>query len=95
MDKSNKKLREQRLLKQLTQDNIAIDLEMTQKSYSKLENGKVCLTTEKIEKISDILKVNPSQICNLSCQCTEISEKLQKTKNFLIENSIEIPDFLI
>ncbi len=94
MDKSNKKLRELRLLKQLTQDNIAIDLEMTQKSYSKLENGKVCLTTEKIDKISEILKVNPSQICNLSCKCSEISDKFLKIKNFLIEKSIEFPDFI-
>jgi transcriptional regulator with XRE-family HTH domain len=56
-----KKFRE---LKGITRDQMAGDLEMSLSGYGKLERGEVDLTINKLFKISDILKVNVSQLMN-------------------------------
>jgi transcriptional regulator with XRE-family HTH domain len=58
----NKKLRDLRLTKGLSQENIAFELGISQKAYSKIENCKVNLSQEKMDKISKIFEVVPIAI---------------------------------
>ncbi len=54
-----KKLRE---LKNLTQDYMAAQLEMSQSAYSKIETGESDVTFKKLELISRALDVKPEDI---------------------------------
>ncbi len=56
-----KKFRE---LKGLTREYISDELGMSSSGYSKIERGEVDLTISKLDKISEILEVSPSQILN-------------------------------
>ncbi len=51
----NDKIRLLRLQKGLSQENIAHELNITQKAYSKIENGQTSLSLDKIVKIAKIL----------------------------------------
>ncbi|WPC14417.1 helix-turn-helix transcriptional regulator [Riemerella anatipestifer] len=48
------KLKEIRLKNNYTQEYIASELGITQKAYSKLENGQTCLSQDKIMKLVKI-----------------------------------------
>ena len=63
------KLKELRLANGLSQTEIAFELGISQKAYSKIENGYVKLTHEKIKKLSEFYKVTPDFLCSLSCCC--------------------------
>lgn len=54
-----KKVRE---LRNYTQQYMAEMLSMTPAGYSKIERDEVNLTIDKLEKISDILKVSPKNL---------------------------------
>ena len=54
-----KKLRE---LKNFTQEYMAQQLDMTQSSYSKIENGETDVTYSKLEKIAQALQLRPEDI---------------------------------
>ena len=54
-----KKLRE---LKNLTQDYMAAELEMTQSAYSKIESGESDVSYKKLEKIASIFGIHPEDI---------------------------------
>lgn len=56
-----KKFRE---LKGVTREFISDELGMSVSGYSKIERGEVDLTISKLQKISEILQINPSQILN-------------------------------
>jgi transcriptional regulator with XRE-family HTH domain len=53
-----------RELKGLTREVIAGELEMSVSGYSKIERGEIDLTITKLQRISDILGVSPSDILN-------------------------------
>jgi transcriptional regulator with XRE-family HTH domain len=53
-----------RTLKGESQENIAAALSMTRANYCKLENGKVKMTVELLEKIANYLKVSFKYIVN-------------------------------
>jgi transcriptional regulator with XRE-family HTH domain len=89
------KLREIRLIKGLTQENVAYELGISQKAYSNLENGKTCLSQENLLKLSKIFNVTPDVFCKNSCEChTSNSSIKEKMKLFLQDRGIELPDFL-
>ena len=48
------KLKEIRLKNNYKQEYVASELGITQKAYSKLENGQTCLTVDKIFKLAII-----------------------------------------
>lgn len=56
------KIRKIRELKGYTQDYMATKLEMSQRSYSKLEKEEIKLDWQRIEKISDILEIEPTDL---------------------------------
>lgn len=53
------KIRKVRELKGFTQDYMASQLEMSQRAYSKLEKEEIKLDWQRIEKISNILEIDP------------------------------------
>lgn len=55
-----------RELKNLTQEYVAKQLEMSVSNYSYIENGKTDITFSKLEKIAEVLEVSYQQILNLN-----------------------------
>jgi transcriptional regulator with XRE-family HTH domain len=90
----NNKLRELRLKKGFSQENIAFELGISQKAYSKIENGKVCINNEKLVKIAEILETVPNNLCELSCKCDMNDSISNKIIDYLNKKNIEIPNFL-
>lgn len=85
-------LRKIRIANKFTQEKVAFELGITQKAYSKIENGEVCLSQEKLIKISKLYGVSPIYFCNISCQCdSDKNILIEKMTKLLLENNIEIP----
>jgi len=94
MDKIRKKRREL----DFSQEYVAIELGVSQKAYSYIENGKTKLKMDVLFKIATILKVNPSEICYMSDNCgfsQELQTKHQKLVEFLQNENIYFPENLI
>lgn len=64
------KLKEIRLKNNYTQEYVASELGITQKAYSKLENGQTCLSQDKIMKLVQIYNISPDYFCNIACECS-------------------------
>ncbi|MGV7105761.1 helix-turn-helix domain-containing protein [Flavobacterium sp. U410] len=91
----NNQLKELRLKKELTQENVAFELGISQKAYSKIENAQVCLSQEKMLKLSKLYNVAPDFFCDISCECNSNKQvKLDRIMHFLSQKGIELPDFL-
>lgn len=57
-----KKIRNIRELKNLTQDYVAQQLGLTTRAYSKIETGETQLTINRLNEISNVLGVSPQEI---------------------------------
>ena len=88
------KLKEIRIRNNYTQEYIASELGITQKAYSKLENGQTCLSHDKIMKLVKVYNISPDYFCNIACECSNNSNITIKIKDFLKEKGIELPNFL-
>jgi transcriptional regulator with XRE-family HTH domain len=88
------KLKQIRLKNNYTQEYIASELGITQKAYSKLENGQTCLSQDKIMKLIKVYNVSPDYFCKIACECSNNSNITVKIKDFLKEKGIELPNFL-
>ena len=88
------KLKEIRLINNYTQEYVASELGITQKAYSKLENGQTCLSQDKIMKLVKIYNTSPGYFCSIACECSNNSNITVKIKDFLKEKGIELPNFL-
>lgn len=67
----NKKLRSLRLERELSQENIAFELGISQKAYSKIENGQTSLNHDKLIQIAKIFEVSPKEICPIHSECNK------------------------
>lgn len=56
------KIKSIRELKNLTQEYMAERLDISQAAYSKLEKGNIKISEDKLNKIAEILDVNPKDI---------------------------------
>lgn len=56
-----------RLMRKLTQEQLAEKVMMSPQSLSQLERGENFISAEVLEKISKTLKVNPSLFFNFEC----------------------------
>ncbi|MDO5615560.1 MAG: helix-turn-helix transcriptional regulator [Cruoricaptor ignavus] len=90
------KLQEIRKRKKMTQEDIAFELDISQKAYSDIENGKTQMKTEMMHNLANILGVSPKEICLNSCLCNvESEDKLKKVLDYLKNNNISLPENLI
>lgn len=88
-----KKMKHLRLTNNYTQEYIAHELGISQKSYSKIENGEVCLSLDKMNILAEIYQVPPFYFCENSCNCIN-SDLIQQMKDYLSKNGVDLPDFL-
>lgn len=94
MSKNINKIRKVRRAKELSQEYMAFELDISQKAYSDIECGKTKLKNETLMKISNILEVSPSEICPLSFECSyrkEIKDKHHLLVEYLLKNDIDFP----
>jgi len=59
MESIGEKIRLKRLEKQLSQENMAFELDISQAAYSKIELGQTKLSIPRIFEIAEILEVSP------------------------------------
>lgn len=88
------KIKKIRLEKKYSQEYVAFELGISQKSYSDLENGKTSLKEEYLKKLCGLYNVKPHFFCNLSCECSA-NAKLDKILKYLQENNVPIPKELL
>ena len=86
------KIRQIRELKNLTQEHIATQLNLTTRAYSKIETGETQLTINRLNEISLILGVAPMEI--LGFDEKQIFNNCKQEGNIGI-NHISIPSKLI
>jgi transcriptional regulator with XRE-family HTH domain len=58
------KIKKYRELKNYTQEYMAEKLDISQNTYSKIENGGIKLTVDRLKQISDILETPVEEIIN-------------------------------
>lgn len=88
----NENLRRIRRIKDFTQEYVALELGISQKAYSEIEQGKTKMRDELLLKLSSILEISPFEICTISCQCNNRAEaKLNKVLEYLESINIIIP----
>ncbi|MBC6400202.1 MAG: helix-turn-helix transcriptional regulator [Ekhidna sp.] len=64
----HEKIKKIRLEKNLSQDWIASQLGISQRSYSNIENGQTQLTVDRLFQISEVFKVNAGEIIGVENQ---------------------------
>ncbi|WP_291067082.1 MULTISPECIES: helix-turn-helix transcriptional regulator [Flavobacteriales] len=89
-------LRKVRREKNLSQEYMAEKLEITQKAYSNIENGKTTLKNDILLKLAKILDLNPDDLCAISNSCSDIHKlKNEELLQLLAQNNIDIPNHLL
>ncbi len=85
-------IRKIRRSKDYSQEYMAHQLEITQKAYSDLENGKTRMKLKTMKKLSEILEIPLNSLCPISCHCeVELTEVITKLIKILKENQIVVP----
>ena len=82
-----KRLKELRLAKKLTQENLSEKLNIEPSNYSNFETGKTTPSVQSLYKIIDSLGVFPNEV--FECEHLE-NEKLLDEKIYAIYNSFSI-----
>ncbi len=86
------KIKQIRELKNLTQDYVASQLQLTTRAYSKIESGETQLTINRLNEISSILGIEPIEL--LGFDDKQVFNNCKQEGNIGI-NHINIPDKLI
>ncbi len=83
--------------KDYTQEYMAFEMGISQKSYSDIENSKVKINLDILTKVSAILDIKPSDICNISDQCggSHYEAKYNDLLDFIKKNNISLPGELL
>jgi len=58
-------LRDARLMRNYSQEYMALQLKISQNAYSKMEMGRTLITVETVFKIADILEVDIHTLLNI------------------------------
>ena len=87
-------IRKIRRSKDLTQEYMAFEMEISQKAYSDIENSKVKINLDILNKISNILEIKPSDICSISHKCgiDGNEDKYQSLLEYMKKNNISVPE---
>lgn len=89
-------LRKVRREKKFSQEYIAEELNITQKAYSDIENGKTILKNDIIIKLISILDLSPNDLCSISNTCSNINKvNNEELIKLLVKNKIDIPNHLL
>lgn len=56
------KIKELRIEKKLTQEDVAFELDITQSQYGRLERGECEFDFEKLNRIAVLFQINPNEI---------------------------------
>ncbi|GAA0876031.1 hypothetical protein GCM10009118_24410 [Wandonia haliotis] len=59
---TGERIRRIRRSKNMTQENVASSLNISQRAYSKIENDEVSLKVERLQEIADILETDISEL---------------------------------
>ena len=83
-----RKIKEKRLLRNLTQEQLAEKIGISPKSLSQIELGNNFVTADNIEKICNALNISPKSLFDFSVSNSDelincIVNKLQKNPNLL------------
>ncbi|MDP9955415.1 helix-turn-helix domain-containing protein [Epilithonimonas hungarica] len=85
--------------KDYTQEYMAFEMGISQKSYSDIENSKVKINLDILTKVSAILDIKPSDICSISHQCGgsdhDYEAKYNGLLDFIKKNNISVPEDLL
>lgn len=91
-EKFNENLRRIRREKNYSQEYLANRLNISQKAYSDIEQGKTVLKPDMIIKLSSIMNIPPDSICQISCKCKSRHEIMNiKILEYLNSQNITIP----
>ncbi|MDC8105369.1 MULTISPECIES: helix-turn-helix domain-containing protein [Chryseobacterium] len=87
-------IRKIRRTKDLTQEYMAFEMGISQKAYSDIENSKVKINLDILNKISQILEIKPSDICSISHKCgmDDYEDKYQSLLEYMKKNNISVPE---
>ncbi len=86
------KIKQIRELKNLTQEFVATQLDLSTRAYSKIESGETQLTINRLNEISSILGIEPIEV--LGFDDKQVFNNCKQEGNIGI-NHINIPDKLI
>jgi len=81
------KIRTIRELKGYSQDFMAEKLDISQKTYSRLESGHVKLDIERLRQISEVLEVDPSSLLDNESAVFNYYDKVQNSGNIYITSA--------
>lgn len=72
---------------------MAFEMGISQKAYSDIENSKVKINLDILNKISGILDIKPSDICSISHKCgtNDFEDKYHDLVEYMRKNNITIP----
>lgn len=88
-------LRAIRREKNYSQEYMAINLGVSQKAYSELENGKTNIRNGLVEKLAAILSVSADKLCTISnCSLKTLRNKNERLIALLQEHNIDVPENL-
>ncbi|PIF47426.1 DNA-binding XRE family transcriptional regulator [Chryseobacterium sp. 52] len=87
-------IRKIRRSKDFTQEYMAFEMGISQKAYSDIENSKVKINLEILNKISGILEIKPSDICSISHKCGNDGneDRYQSLLEYMKKNNISVPE---
>lgn len=95
-EKCYNNLRNLRREKNYSQEYMANELNISQKAYSDIENGKTALKHHLIRLLTQILNTTPDKLCQVSTYCKDkYKEKNEKLVELLNKHGINIPQDLI
>ncbi|GGG59561.1 helix-turn-helix domain-containing protein [Epilithonimonas arachidiradicis] len=96
MELCGKNIRKIRRDRDLTQEYMAFEMGISQKAYSDIENSKVKINLEILNKISAILSIKPSEVCSIADQCGDgvYKTKYEELIGYLNKHNINIPSEL-
>lgn len=88
---TEKKIRQIRKLKNITQEYVAIQLNISTRAYSKIESGETQLTIKRLNEISETLGASPQEILGFdSANIFNNNSTNQQGGEFIAYNNTEI-----
>lgn len=87
-----KKIKENRKIKKMTQEQVAEQIGIEMSSLSNIENGKYYPTAENLEKISYVFGVSPKKLFDFEYLQSDV-DLVNEINKMLQENPPKIQDF--